>query len=649
MVPSSGSTTHRTPLVPAMSTPSSPRIPSSGRAPSSALGDQHLRGPVHLRHHVGARGLGADLGSRAGPAPSTQQPAGRPGGLLRQGAERVEVGRAVTGVTLGSGACPTPTAASTCAATPSPARRPRCDRPWPRPRSATTASVTTPPWPAWRRPSPSGSARRPRCSCRPAPWPTRSRCGSWARPGTVVLAGRRQHLVVREVAAAGANAAAQVVTLDDADGTVEPAELQRWVDDARVGWAAPSAVFVEDTHGEVGGRVWPLERLAAVAAVGLPVHLDGARLWNAAVASGTTVAERAAHATTVTCCVSKGLGAPVGSLLAGPVDLVRQARVERKRLGGGMRQVGILAAAGLIALERVDRLAEDHARARVLATCGRRPVARIRRRRARADQHRPHRDPRPSRAAAAPRPPRASSPCPGSSTSVRLVTHADVDDDDVDAHRRRAGVGAVIEATHAGAGAGRLRPPRRPRGGLRRHAGPVGDARLRGAPRDRQPRRQGQLRPDHRPGRAGRPPRRGGGASRGRAGPGRRRAPRAIPTATSRTTPPSDRASSRSSGDAVRTRSSPPTPRRSSSATATSTTATTGSSAGRCSTRWCRRRARSTCRRPAAPTRWAWCCSRARLEADAWVDIDAVLDQKVAAVVVPREPPRGGPGPGRPS
>ncbi len=168
-----------------------------------------------------------------------------------------------------------------------------------------------------------------------------------APAGSAVLAGRRQHLVVREAAAAGTNAPVQVVTLDDADGTLDPAEVARWVADAKVGWVAPAAVFVEDTHGEVGGRVWPLAQLEAVAAVGLPVHLDGARLWNAAVASGTTVAERAAHSTTVTCCMSKGLGAPIGSLLAGPADLVRRARTERKRLGGGMRQVGILAAAGL--------------------------------------------------------------------------------------------------------------------------------------------------------------------------------------------------------------------------------------------------------------------------------------------------------------
>jgi len=102
--------------------------------------------------------------------------------------------------------------------------------------------------------------------------------------------------------------------------------------------------------------------------MGVPVHLDGARIFNAAVATGTTVAARAAGATSVTACLSKGLGAPVGSLLAGSADFVTRARTERKRLGGGMRQVGILAAAGLVALDTmVDRLADDHRRARRLA------------------------------------------------------------------------------------------------------------------------------------------------------------------------------------------------------------------------------------------------------------------------------------------
>ncbi len=252
-----------------------------------------------------------------------------------------------------------------------------------------------------------------------------------APPGAAVLAGRRQHLVVREVAAAGANAPVQVITLDDADGTLDPDEVARWAADAAVGWVAPAAVFVEDTHGEVGGRVWPIERLAAIAAVGLPVHLDGARLWNAAVASGSTVAARAAHATTVTCCVSKGLGAPVGSLLAGPVDLVRRARVERKRLGGGMRQVGILAAAGLVALDRVERLADDHQRAQRLAraAAGRWPgsvdVALVETNIVRIEQADPARLIEHLAGAGV-------LAVPGSSTSVRIVTHADVDDPDIE-------------------------------------------------------------------------------------------------------------------------------------------------------------------------------------------------------------------------
>lgn len=251
------------------------------------------------------------------------------------------------------------------------------------------------------------------------------------RTGGIVLAGRHQHVVVREVGAAGRNAGSQLVTLDDADGTLDATEVARWQSDASAGWVRPTAVFIEDTHGEVGGRVWPLERLQAVGEVGLPVHLDGARLWNAAVASGTTVAERAQWATTVTCCVSKGLGAPVGSILAGPTDLIAEARVERKRFGGTMRQAGILAAAGLVALGRVERLADDHARAQRLAM------------------------------AAAARWPGSVDPAavhtnivrievaepaallthlagagvlgvPGSATTVRLVTHADVDDEDVD-------------------------------------------------------------------------------------------------------------------------------------------------------------------------------------------------------------------------
>ncbi|HET6951063.1 MAG TPA: GntG family PLP-dependent aldolase [Acidimicrobiales bacterium] len=189
-----------------------------------------------------------------------------------------------------------------------------------------------------------------------------------APPGSLVVAGRRQHVVTHEGGAFGVNQVAQLQVVDDDDGTLDPDEVAWLVAGAAHRWPPPAVVCVEDTHLASGGRPWPLDRLAEVIALGVPVHLDGARLFNAAVATGTTPAERAAGAASVTSCLSKGLGAPVGSLLAGSAEFVARARVERKRMGGGMRQVGILAAAGLVALDTmVDRLADDHHRARRLA------------------------------------------------------------------------------------------------------------------------------------------------------------------------------------------------------------------------------------------------------------------------------------------
>ena len=133
-----------------------------------------------------------------------------------------------------------------------------------------------------------------------------------------------------------------------------------------------SAICVENTHNGAGGKVMPLEQLRAIAEVarrhGLPLHLDGARLWNASAAAGVAEREFAALADTVMVSLSKGLGCPVGSLLAGTREHVAAARVVRRRLGGGLRQSGILAAAGIYALEHNrTRLAEDHAHARLLA------------------------------------------------------------------------------------------------------------------------------------------------------------------------------------------------------------------------------------------------------------------------------------------
>jgi threonine aldolase len=131
-------------------------------------------------------------------------------------------------------------------------------------------------------------------------------------------------------------------------------------------------VCLENTHNRGGGKIWPMERIEEVAAVarraGLQLHLDGARLWNAAVATGIAESRWAAHFDTVSVCFSKGLGAPVGSALAGPKVLLERARRFRKMFGGGMRQAGIIAAGALFALRNHRaRLADDHANAKTLA------------------------------------------------------------------------------------------------------------------------------------------------------------------------------------------------------------------------------------------------------------------------------------------
>lgn len=154
-------------------------------------------------------------------------------------------------------------------------------------------------------------------------------------------------------------------------GLLEPEQVRRlMVADGGPYQVSTACVAIENTHNFGGGTVQPLERMQQVhemcVEAGVAVHLDGARLWNAHVATGVPLARFAACADTVSVCLSKGLGAPVGSVLAGDSGAIARARVFRKRLGGGWRQAGLLAAAGLHALEHhIDRLADDHAR------CGR--------------------------------------------------------------------------------------------------------------------------------------------------------------------------------------------------------------------------------------------------------------------------------------
>ena len=156
-------------------------------------------------------------------------------------------------------------------------------------------------------------------------------------------------------------------------GVPDPRQLEEAVNAARDQGQRPALVCIENTHNHSGGYAWRLDEVEAVSAqsreLGMKVHMDGARLFNASVAMGVEAEEYARHADSVMFCLSKGLSAPVGSMLCGDADLVERARAVRSSLGGTMRQAGVVAAAGLVALEgMVDRLAEDHRRARVL--CG---------------------------------------------------------------------------------------------------------------------------------------------------------------------------------------------------------------------------------------------------------------------------------------
>ena len=196
--------------------------------------------------------------------------------------------------------------------------------------------------------------------------------GLHAPHGTEVLCATRAHVYRYESGGAPANSGIQLRPLDDADGVLTPAVIDRSAGDAQYHLPPIAAVSIENTYMPASGRPWRLDELAATIDAarrhGLNVHIDGARIWNAAVATGVAPAELCAGADTMMFCLSKGLGAPVGSLLCGPRDAIERARVMRHRLGGGMRQAGVLAAAGIVALETmVERLADDHARARRLA------------------------------------------------------------------------------------------------------------------------------------------------------------------------------------------------------------------------------------------------------------------------------------------
>ncbi len=195
--------------------------------------------------------------------------------------------------------------------------------------------------------------------------------GTLTRPGDEALCVEAAHVRNYEVAAAAAVSGVQFRTLPGPGGQMTAEEVKTAIDQSHYHMPRISLLVWENTHNVSGGTVVPYDMMSASSGVaragGLAVHIDGARIFNAVAATGTPAADFAGLADTIQFCFSKGLGAPVGSVLCGSEEAMAEARYVRKRLGGGMRQVGVVAAPARIALRDRDRIAEDHRVARLLA------------------------------------------------------------------------------------------------------------------------------------------------------------------------------------------------------------------------------------------------------------------------------------------
>jgi threonine aldolase len=191
-------------------------------------------------------------------------------------------------------------------------------------------------------------------------------------PGQEVICDSRAHVLDYELAMVAWFSSCVVRAIPTEDGILSWEAVKKQIRPLGPHWAPTGLIEIENTHNMAGGTVYPPETIREICdgahGRGLKVHMDGARVFNAAAACGVPVREIVAPVDTVMFCLSKALGAPAGSMLAGPAPLIAKARLYRKRLGGGMRQVGILGAAGLIALEESPKgLAQDHCNARFLA------------------------------------------------------------------------------------------------------------------------------------------------------------------------------------------------------------------------------------------------------------------------------------------
>lgn len=195
---------------------------------------------------------------------------------------------------------------------------------------------------------------------------------SHTQPGDVMIVEEEAHVLYYEVGAPAVLNGVMTRTIPSKLGIMDPADIERAIMKRNLHTPGTAVIALENTHNRAGGTVLPLTMMEAYREIadrhGVPIHLDGARVFNAAVALGKPVSEVVRHCDTVSFCLSKGLASPVGSVLVGPTAFIEKARVWRKRLGGGMRQAGVLAACGIVSLTKmVDRLADDHARARRLA------------------------------------------------------------------------------------------------------------------------------------------------------------------------------------------------------------------------------------------------------------------------------------------
>ena len=190
--------------------------------------------------------------------------------------------------------------------------------------------------------------------------------------GDEIILEEDSHIFINEVAGIAVLSGVQARTLKGVSGAFDAKDVEKAIRDENIHYPKTSLICMENTHNKAGGKVIPLEKMKEVYEVGqkhrIPIHLDGARIFNASTYLNVDVKEISQYTDSINFCLSKGLCAPIGSILVGTNDFIDKARKNRKLLGGGMRQAGILAAAGIIALDEMTlRLQEDHDHAKLLA------------------------------------------------------------------------------------------------------------------------------------------------------------------------------------------------------------------------------------------------------------------------------------------